>query len=159
MLLSKSKYTHTHTLYVPGRLPLHWGVQRLTTHGGGLVAKFCPTLVTPWTVARQGPLYRGFLARILEWVAISFSRGSSRPRDQLLVSCIAGFPDSLAGKESTCNTGDLGLIPGLGRCPGEGNSYAFQYSGLEKSMDCIVHGVTKSQTRVSDFHFHFFFTD
>ena len=49
--------------------------------------------------------------------------------------------------------GDLGLIPGLGRSPGEGNSYPLQYSGLENSMDCIVHGVAKSQTRLSDFHF------
>ena len=45
------------------------------------------------------------------------------------------------GKKSTCSAGDLGLIPGLGRAPGEGNSYPFQYTGLENSMDCIVHGV------------------
>ena len=63
------------------------------------------------------------------------------------------FSGGSADKESTCNVGDLGLIPGLGRSPGEGNSYPLQYSGLEKSMDCIVHGVTKSQTRLSDFHF------
>ena len=47
----------------------------------------------------------------------------------------------------------MGSIPGLGRSPGEGNGYLFQYSGLENSMDCIVHGVTKNQTRLSDFHF------
>ena len=40
--------------------------------------------------------------------------------------------------------GDLGSVPGLGRSPGEGNSYPLQYSGLENSMDCIVHGVTES---------------
>ena len=51
--------------------------------------------------------------------------------------------------------GDLGLIPGLGRYPGEGNGYPLQYSGLENSMDCIVLGVAKSQTGLSDFHFHF----
>ena len=45
--------------------------------------------------------------------------------------------------------GDLGLIPGLGRFPGEGNGYLLQYSGLENSMDCIVHGVTKSWTRLN----------
>ena len=67
-----------------------------------------------------------------------------------------GFPCGSAGKESACNVGDLGLIPGLGRSPGEGNSYPLQYFGLENSMDCIVHGVAKSQTRLSDFHFHFF---
>ena len=97
-----------------------------------------------------------------------------------------GFPDSSVGKESTCNAGDLGSIPGLGRSPGEGigyplqyswNSlvaqlvknppamrktwirplgwedplekgkcYPIQYSGLENSMDCILHGVAKSWT-------------
>ena len=66
-----------------------------------------------------------------------------------------GFPCGSAGKESACNVGDLGLISKLGRSPGEGKGYPLQYSGLEKSMDCIVHGVAKSQTRLSDFHFHF----
>ena len=46
-----------------------------------------------------------------------------------------GFPDSSAGKESACSVGDLGLIPGLGRSPGEGKDYPLQYSGLENSMD------------------------
>ena len=65
-----------------------------------------------------------------------------------------GFPGSSAGKESTCNAGDLGPFLGLGRSPGEGNSYPLQYSGLENSRDCIVHGVAKSWTQLSDFHFH-----
>ena len=64
-----------------------------------------------------------------------------------------GFSGDSAGKESACNAGDLGSIPGLGRSPGEGNGYPLQYSGLENSMDCIVHGVTKSRTGLSDFHF------
>ena len=51
-----------------------------------------------------------------------------------------------AGNEFTCNAGDLGLIPGLGRSPGEGKGYPLQYSGLENSMDCIVHAVMKSWT-------------
>ena len=63
-----------------------------------------------------------------------------------------GFPGSSAGKESACNTGELGSISGLGRSPGEGKGYPLQYSGLENSMDCTVHGVTKSRTRLSDFH-------
>ena len=54
------------------------------------------------------------------------------------------FSHGLAGKESACNVGDLGSIPGLGRSPGEGNGYPLQYSGLENSVDCIVHGVAKS---------------
>ena len=66
-----------------------------------------------------------------------------------------GFHCGSAGKESACNAGDWGSIPGLGRSPGEGKGYSFQYSNLEESMDCIVHGVTKSQTGLSDFHFHF----
>ena len=57
-----------------------------------------------------------------------------------------------SGKESDCNAGDLALIPGWGRSPGEGNGYPLQYSGLENSIDCIVHGVSKSQTQLSDFH-------
>ena len=63
------------------------------------------------------------------------------------------FPDSSAGKESACNAGDPISIPGSGRSPGEGIRYPLQYSGLENSMDCIVHGVAKNQTRLSDFHF------
>ena len=65
-----------------------------------------------------------------------------------------GFPGGSAGKESACNVVDLGSIPGLGRSPGEGNSYGLQYSGLENSMDCVVHGVAKSGTQLSEFHFH-----
>ena len=57
--------------------------------------------------------------------------------------------------KSACNTGDLCSIPGLGRSPGEGKGYPLQYSGLENSMDQIVHGVAKSWTLLSDFHFHF----
>ena len=63
-----------------------------------------------------------------------------------------GFPGSSVGKESTCNSGDPRSIPGLGRCPGEGKGYPLQYSGLENSMDFIVHGVAKSWTRLSNFH-------
>ena len=63
-----------------------------------------------------------------------------------------GFPCGSAGKESVCNAGDLGSISGLGRFPGEGKGYPLQYSGLENSMNCIVHEITKSQTLLSDFH-------
>ena len=63
------------------------------------------------------------------------------------------FPCGSAGKESSCSAGNLGLIPGLGRSSGEGNSYPLQDSGLENSMDCTVYGVAKSQTRLSDSHF------
>ena len=64
-------------------------------------------------------------------------------------SCSMGFPGGSDGKESACNAGDLGSIPGLGRSPGERKGYPLQYSGLENSMDreewpAIVHGFTKS---------------
>ena len=65
------------------------------------------------------------------------------------------FPWGSAGREPAWNVGDLGLIPGLGRAPGEGKGYALQYSGPENAMDCMVHGVAKSQTRLGDFPFHF----
>ena len=55
-----------------------------------------------------------------------------------------GSPGGLSGEESGCNAEDLGLIPRLRRSPGERNGYPLQYSGLENSMDCIVHGVAKS---------------
>ena len=55
-------------------------------------------------------------------------------------------------KNPAANAGDLGSIPGLGRFPEEGKGYPLQYSGLENSMDCIVHGVSKSWTLLSDFH-------
>jgi len=65
-----------------------------------------------------------------------------------------GFLGCSSDKEPTCNAGDMGLIPGLGRSPGEGNGYPLQYSGLKNTMDCIVLGVAKSRTLLSSFHFH-----
>ena len=56
-------------------------------------------------------------------------------RDRLPTAVFLDFPDGSAGKESAQNAGDLGLIPGLGRLPGEGNGYPLQYSGLENSRD------------------------
>ena len=69
------------------------------------------------------------------------------------ISSLVGFPCGSVDKESACNAGDLGSVPGLGRSPGEWKGYPLQYSGLENSIDCIVHEVRKSQTRLSDFHF------
>ena len=62
-------------------------------------------------------------------------------------------PGSSASKESACNVGDLGSISRLGRSPAERNGYPLQYSGLENAMDCIVNGVAKSPTQLSNFHF------
>ena len=63
-----------------------------------------------------------------------------------------GFPDSSAGKESAWNAGDTGSIPGQEDLLEKGQATHSSISGLENSMDCIVHGVAKSQTRLSDFH-------
>ena len=66
-----------------------------------------------------------------------------------------GFPCGSAGKEFACSVGNVGLIPGLGRLPGEDyleKRYPLQYSGLENSMGSTV---AKSRTRLSDFYFHF----
>ena len=76
-------------------------------------------------------------------------------RDRLPTPVFLGFPCGSAGKESACNTGDLGSIPGLGKSPGEGK--ATHSSILAWRMPwTTVHGVTKSRTRLSHFHFHFF---
>ena len=74
-------------------------------------------------------------------------------RRDRLPTPVLGFPCGSAGEESACNAEDLGSVPELGRSPGEGISYPLQYSGLENSTDCTVHGVAKSQTRLSGFHF------
>ena len=73
-------------------------------------------------------------------------------RDRLPTPVFLGFPGGSASKESACNAGNLGLIPGLGRFPQEGNGYPFQYSGMENCIDgeawqATVHGVTKSWTQ------------
>ena len=111
--------------------------------------------VTQWTVASQAPLFMGFSSQEY-WSGFPClppgdltNPGFEPSFFFFFFFCIA--PGGSNGRESTCNVGDLGLIPGLGRSPGEGNSYPLQYSGLESSMDCIAQGVTKSRTRLSDF--------
>ena len=71
-----------------------------------------------------------------------------------------GYPGgSVVKNPPECRgAGDVGLIPGLGRSPGEGKGYRPQYSALENSMDYIVHWVTKSRTQLGDFHFQFSWT-
>ena len=82
--------------------------------------------------------------------------GQEKPleKGRLLTLVFLGFPCGSAGKESACNAGDLGLIPGLERLPWR-REYPLQYSGLENPMDYTVHGVAKSRTQLSDFHFHY----
>ena len=79
----------------------------------------------------------------------------SYPRISYKCNCIEyGLPDSLVGKESAYNAGNPSSISGLERSPGGGHGNPLQYSGLENSMDCIVHGFAKSWTRLSNFHTH-----
>ena len=82
-------------------------------------------------------------------------RGSGRSPGEGIgyLSVFLGFSCGSAGKESACNVRDVGLIPVLGRSPGEGTGYPLWYFGLNSSMDRIVHGVTKSQKWLRDFHF------
>ena len=82
--------------------------------------------------AMQGPQFSFWVGKIC-W-----------RRDRLPTPVFLGSPCGSAGKESTCNAGDLSLIPELGRSPGEGKGYPLQQSGLENSTDCIVNGVAKS---------------
>ena len=88
-------------------------------------------------------------------VMLEMLPGLGPPRSVFLNTL--GFHGDSDGKESTCNLGDLGSIPGLGRSPGEKKGYSLQYSGLENSMDYIAHRVAKSQTWLSNFHFHLWF--
>ena len=73
-------------------------------------------------------------------------RHTAYQREKKLNYLLVGFPHGSADKKCTCNAGDLGSIPGLGRCPGEGKGYPLQYSGLENSMDRTV---AKSCSHVS----------
>ena len=118
------------------------------------VTQSCLTLCDPMDCSPPGSVHGILQARILEWVAISFSRGSSQPRDRTQVSRIAGrfftgkdvissvqfscsvvailsFPHGSNSKKSACNAGDLGSIPRLGRSLGRGHGNPFQYSCLE----------------------------
>ena len=111
---------------------------------------------TPWTVwsLPDSSVHWILQARILECVAIPFSRGSSWPRNWTRVSCIAGrfLPAELPGKP---NAGDPGSIPWSRRSPGEGNGNLLQYFCLGNPMNrgtwwSTVHEVTKSQTWLSN---------
>ena len=78
-------------------------------------------------------------------------------RERLPTPVFLDFSCGSAGKESACSAGDLGSIPGLGRSPGEGKGYPLQYSGLENSIDCIVHWVTRARHGWATFTFTLLF--
>ena len=89
------------------------------------------------SVGKESPPFRSWVRKI-HW-----------GRERLPTPVFLGFPCDSADKESAHNEGDLGSIPQLGRSPGEGKGYPLQYSGLEKSMNCIIYGVAKKWMRLS----------
>ena len=116
----------------------------------GIAASFAVKLQIAKVTATACDKYLVKLERVLNL----YNSYSEREREggtslTYLLSQVSGS----AGKESACKAGDLGLIPGSGRSSEEGTGYPLQYSGLENSMNCIVRGVAKSQTRLNDFHF------
>ena len=91
----------------------------------------------------------GHICSYLQMGEVLLNKGNNMRKStesQILMHLYRGFPCGSAGKESACNAGDLGSIPGVRRSPREWKSYPLQCSGLENSMDCVVHGVTKSWT-------------
>ena len=143
MIEQLSTYTCMHKVYTVGTVTVFYSF--IVKNSVSSVRSSQVRLCDPMNYGPPGSSVHGVLqARILAWVAIPFSKGSSWPRDQTQISCIAGrfftiwatreayaisltsfnkwgLPGSSAGKESACNVGDMGLIPGLGRSPGEGN--------------------------------------
>ena len=117
----------------------------------GVSASVLPVNIQSWF-----PLWLIGLNSLLSKGLLRVFSGTTIQKNQFFgTQPYLGLPCGSAGKESACNVEDLGLIPKLGRSPGEGKGYPLQYSGPENSMDCIVHGVAKSQTRLNDFHFQF----
>ena len=124
--------------------------------------------VIPWTAAYQAPLSSTISQSLLKFVSTELVMLSNHlilchlllflppifPRIRVFSNELAyqvhkileGFPDSSVGKESTRNAEDSSSIPGLGRPTGEGKGYPLQCSGLENSTDCIIHGITESDT-------------
>ena len=115
--------------------------KEMATHSSVLVGESqgCGSLVGSCLVSSHSQTQ-------LKWLSSSSSSIHEKP----------GFPCGSACKECACNAGDLVSIPGWGRSPGEGKGYSLQYSGLEKSMGCIIYGIPKSLTRLSDFHYHYY---
>ena len=122
------------------------------THGTiTTTVKICPISLRTSLLAQPVKNLPGMQETLVQ------SMGGEDPwrRNRLPIPVFLGFPGGSDSKETACNAGDLGLTPGLGRSPGGGKGYPLQYSGLENSMDHIVHGVTKSETWLRDFDIHF----
>ena len=136
--------------------PSEWKLKALTLNCQGIPGLWFLILIffaqeLPWCSAGKEPTCNAGDPGLIPGSGRSTGEGRRLPTPVFL-----GFPGGSAGKESACSAGDLGSVPGLGRSPGEGKGYPLQYSGLENSLDFVVHGVAESQTWLSDFHFHFF---
>ena len=115
---------------------------------------FCVCFQLPFLVSLIAQFIQGFSDSSVGRICLqcrrprfnSWVRKIPWRRDRLPTPVFLGFPCGSAGKESARNAGDLSSIPGLGRSPGAGKSYPLQCSGLENSMDCIVHRVAESDT-------------
>ena len=118
------------------RLPFHFSLSCVGEGNGNPLQ--CSCLENPRDRGAWWAAVYGLTQSRTRLTRLSISSSSSKT--------LKGFPGGSTGKESSCSAEDLGSISGLGRSPGEGKGYPLQESGLVNSMDCIVHGVTKSQT-------------
>ena len=153
----------------PEELP-YTGIKTMSPESPALAGGFLTTepLRKPWScpfIIKIGQREDQEIPKSITWVPsilfIAYIKATLPPLDNQNhwsgwwpLFLHAGFPGSSVGKESACNVGDLGLISGLGRSLGEGNSYPLQYF-LAWRIPWTVHGVPKSWTQLSDFHFHF----
>ena len=139
----------------------HFLLQCMKVKSESKAAQSCPTRSDPMDCSLPGSSVHGiFQARVLKWGAMAFfeiQKYAALNKIKFISHPVRrGFPCGSAGKESACNVGDLGLIPGLGKSPGEGNGNPLQYSRLENSMDrgawwaAVSCGVTKSRIQLSD---------
>ena len=154
-LLTREKGSHAHRGPVSVGLEAHFAPEQLNlTHPltlgeqRGSHTSATPVTCTPCPVAPaddRASRHRG-VGRTCSSAPIPLASLSFCIPPSLLLGFPWASPVAQAGKESACNVGDTGSIPALGRSPGEGEDYTLQDSGLENSMDCIVHGVTKSRT-------------
>ena len=134
---------------------VHWILQAKMLEWVAMPSSRAPSLPRDQThVSYVSWMAGGFFTTSVTWEAQKITYTDNPSNFTLLYS----FPCGSASKESDCNVGDLSSVPRLGRSPGEGKGYPLQYSGLENSMDCIVHGVAKSLTRLGNFNFHSSFT-
>ena len=138
-------------LYLEKEMAPHSSILATEFHGQGSLVDYGPwDCKESHTTERLNWTEPIFKARILVWYSLFFNNPTSPSFKYHRSFKLRGFSGSSAGKEYAGNAGDLGSIPGLGRSFGEGKGYPLQYSGLENSMDCIGHEVTKSQTQLSD---------